>query len=55
MPLNQYNAPAMEVVEFGKEDIVCVISNVQTGGWDGSSSGDGPGFGGSSDGSQPET
>ena len=23
---NQYNAPAMEVVEFGKEDIVCVIS-----------------------------
>lgn len=23
MPKNQYNAPAMEVVEFGKEDIVC--------------------------------
>ncbi len=26
MSKNQYNAPAMEVVEFGKEDIVCVIS-----------------------------
>lgn len=23
MSKNQYNAPAMEVVEFGKEDIVC--------------------------------
>lgn len=22
MPKNQYNAPAMEVVEFGKEDII---------------------------------
>ena len=26
MPKNQYNAPAMEVVEFGKEDIVCTFS-----------------------------
>ena len=26
MSENQYNAPAMEVIEFGKEDIVCVIS-----------------------------
>lgn len=26
MSKNQYDAPAMEVVEFGKEDIVCVIS-----------------------------
>lgn len=26
MPKNQYNAPAMEVVEFGKEDIVCDVS-----------------------------
>ena len=26
MPKNQYNAPAMEVVEFGKEDIVCDLS-----------------------------
>lgn len=26
MPKNQYNAPAMEVVEFGKEDIVCTAS-----------------------------
>ena len=23
MPKNQYNAPAMEVVEFGKEDAIC--------------------------------
>lgn len=23
MSENQYNAPAMEVVEFGKEDIIC--------------------------------
>lgn len=26
MPKNQYNAPAMEVVEFGKEDNVCTFS-----------------------------
>lgn len=26
MPKNQYNAPAMEVVEFGKEDAVCTTS-----------------------------
>ena len=26
MSENQYNAPAMELVEFGKEDIVCIIS-----------------------------
>lgn len=26
MSENQYNAPAMEVVEFGKEDIVCIAS-----------------------------
>ena len=26
MPENQYNAPAMEVVEFGKEDAVCTFS-----------------------------
>lgn len=26
MPKNQYNAPAMEVVEFGKADIVCATS-----------------------------
>lgn len=30
MSKNQYDAPAMEVVEFGKEDIVCVISGVHT-------------------------
>ena len=28
MPKNQYNAPAMEVVEFGKEDIVCDVSGI---------------------------
>ena len=32
MSRNQYNAPAMEVVEFGKEDIVCVISGWGVGG-----------------------
>lgn len=26
MSKNQYNAPAMEVVEFGKEDAVCTAS-----------------------------
>ena len=26
MSNNQYNAPAMEVVEFGKEDAVCTMS-----------------------------
>lgn len=26
MPKNQYNSPAMEVVEFGKEDAVCTMS-----------------------------
>lgn len=26
MSENQYNAPAMEVVEFGKADIVCITS-----------------------------
>ena len=26
MSENQYDAPAMEVVEFGKEDIVCIAS-----------------------------
>ena len=26
MSKNQYNAPAMEVVEFGKADIVCATS-----------------------------
>ena len=26
MSENQYNAPAMEVVEFGKEDAVCTTS-----------------------------
>ena len=26
MSENQYDAPAMEVVEFGKEDIVCITS-----------------------------
>lgn len=26
MSKNQYNAPAMEVVEFGKEDAVCTLS-----------------------------
>ena len=26
MSENQYNAPAMEVVEFGKEDAVCTAS-----------------------------
>lgn len=55
MSKNQYNAPAMEVVEFGKEDIVCgVISNTSSTDWSGGSV-DGPGFGGSSDGSQPDT
>lgn len=49
MSKNQYNAPAVEVVEFGKEDAVCTFSEVNTGKWDGSSSGSGdgnPGFGG---------
>lgn len=33
MSENQYNAPAMEVVEFGKEDIVCIASpSVKPGG-----------------------
>ena len=27
MSENQYNAPAMEVVEFGKEDAVCTASS----------------------------
>ena len=35
---NQYNAPAMEVVQFGKEDIVCTVS-----GW--TPDGTKPGFG----------
>lgn len=26
MSENQYNAPAMEVVEFGKEDAICTVS-----------------------------
>ena len=30
MSENQYNAPAMEVVEFGKEDIICA-SKPETG------------------------
>lgn len=54
MSKNQYDAPAMEVVEFGKEDIVCVISGTSTTDWTGGGV-DGPGFGGSSDGSQLET
>ena len=28
MSENQYDAPAMEVVEFGKEDIVCITSGL---------------------------
>lgn len=58
MPKNQYSAPAMEVVEFGKEDIVCVISGVNTDKWDGSSSGSGdgnPDYGGGWDGSDIES
>ena len=31
MPKNQYNSPAMEVVEFGKEDMVCFNSWVVLG------------------------
>lgn len=27
MSKNQYNAPVMEVVEFGKEDAVCTASS----------------------------
>ena len=55
MSKNQYNAPAMEVVEFGKEDIVCVISNVDGSGWDGNKP-EVPGTGGPWDGTdQPET
>ena len=30
MSKNQYNAPAMEVVEFGKADIVCTASSPVT-------------------------
>ena len=30
MPKNQYNSPAMEVVEFGKEDAVCTASDPNT-------------------------
>lgn len=30
MPKNQYNSPAMEVVEFGKEDAVCTASGPNT-------------------------
>ena len=30
MPKNQYNVPAMEVVEFGKEDAVCTLSTTDT-------------------------
>ena len=29
MSKNQYNAPAMEVVEFGKEDNVCTLSGYE--------------------------
>ena len=29
MSKNQYNAPAMEVVEFGKEDNVCTFSGYE--------------------------
>lgn len=31
MSENQYNAPAMELVEFGKEDAVCTASTVEGG------------------------
>lgn len=36
MSENQYDAPAMEVVEFGKEDIVCIASPGVEGGEGGS-------------------
>lgn len=29
MSENQYDAPAMEVVEFGKEDAICTNSGIQ--------------------------
>ena len=29
MSENQYNAPAMEVVEFGKEDVICTSGPVK--------------------------
>lgn len=54
MSKNQYNAPAVEVVEFGKEDIVCVISGTSGTDWKGDGV-DHPDFGGGWDGSsQPE-
>lgn len=54
MSENQYDAPAMEVVEFGKEDIVCDLSRFDViggggehvGGGSIESGGDLPPFGG---------
>lgn len=54
MSKNQYNAPAMEVVEFGKEDMVCDISGVHTTDPSGGTV-EGPGFGGGWDGSDIES
>ena len=42
MPKNQYNAPAMEVVEFGKEDAVCTFSGYDVSNPDGTHVGGGP-------------
>lgn len=54
MSKNQYDAPAMEVVEFGKEDNICTLSRYDVitpggdnvGGGSIESGGDLPGWGG---------
>lgn len=43
MSENQYNAPAMEVVEFGKEDMFCnTLSSTDTTDFNGNHVGGGP-------------
>ena len=42
MSKNQYNAPAIEVVEFGKEDMVCDLSRFDVTTPGGGNAGGGP-------------
>ena len=49
MPNEKYVVPEMDIIEFGNEDLVCVISGVHTTDPSGGTV-EGPGFGGSWDG-----
>ena len=54
MSNEKYVAPEMDIIEFGNEDLVCTISNVETT-TPGGDLIEGPDYGGGWDGSQPET